>query len=158
MTRHRFAFAWALVALLSAVACHARPAADPFATLQAAYAVRDAEAAAAAYTEDGEVVYRYAGAAPERHKGRAAIAASFEAFFAGLDPGAALMLEFRFTHRDSAGARGFYRLRIGDADHHGRFDVVFAADGRFLRDTSSDATRVEFESVATPHMEPGRLE
>lgn len=42
-----------------------------FARLHAAYLARDAEAAAAAYANDAEVVYRGSGAADERYVGRA---------------------------------------------------------------------------------------
>lgn len=47
--------------------------ADSFADLRAAYAVRDASAAAAAYAPDGIVNYRYDGAPEEIYRGHAAI-------------------------------------------------------------------------------------
>lgn len=137
----------ALAALLSAWSVPAWPADDPFRLLGAAYATRDAEAAAAAYADEAEVVYRYAGAEPERHHGRPAIMASFRSFFASLAPADPLHLEFRFLRRDEAGARGFYRLRVGESVHYGRFEVTFSKDGRFLTDTSSDALREDFEAV-----------
>lgn len=134
----------------SASAMRAAAPADPFDTLRAAYAARDADAAAAAYTDDAVVEYRYTGDVPERHAGRAAIAASFAAFFDGLEAGRPVTLEFRFDERDATAARGVYRLRIGDTPFFGRFDVTFAADGRFATDVSSDATEEDFERVAAP--------
>lgn len=150
MARRCYAWVFALVVLLFGPACHARQAGDPFLSLRAAYAARDADAAAAAYAEDGEVVYRYAGAEPERHSGRPAIAASFRSFFAGLAPAEPLGLDFRFLHRDRHGARGFYRLRVGESAYYGRFDVTFSEDGLFRSDTSSDASLEDFESAPVP--------
>ncbi len=132
---------------------------DPFTVLRAAYAARDADAAAAAYVEDGELHYRYAGAAPEQYRGRQAIAGAFRAFFAGLDPAAPIDLDFRMLRRDGHAAAGFYRMRIGDTEVYGAFEVSFAPDGRFVRDTSTDATRAQFEAApeeAAPKEVPAR--
>lgn len=124
---------------------------EPFRALRAAYAARDPAAAAAAYADDAVVEYRYDGAAPERHRGRPAIAASFAAFFDGLEPGARLDLNFRITDRRAGGARGLYRLRVG-RDHVsiGTFDVDFSAEGRFARDVSTSAPPHAFEEAPGP--------
>ena len=115
--------------------------------LSAAYAARDADAAASAHTRHAGLHYRYANAAPEDYRGRNAIAGAFRAFFAGINTSDAIQLDFRMSHRGRQAAAGVYRMRIGQADYYGRFDLTFARDGRFARDTSSDATRADFEAL-----------
>lgn len=151
MPSHLTVIASVLLALTACASARApAPVADPFDLLRSAYVARDAMAASEAYAPDAEVVYRYAGSAPEHHSGRTAIATSFTAFFVGLAPADAVSLEFRFLHRDRAAAGGFYRLRVGDADYYGRFEVTFAPTGLFATDTSSDATRDDFEALPDP--------
>ncbi|MBC7883806.1 MAG: hypothetical protein H7Y37_21150, partial [Anaerolineae bacterium] len=124
-------------------------AAEPFAQLRAAYAARDADAAAAAYAPDAEVIYRYAGVPEERYIGRAAIAASFRKLFAQIDPAKPLDLNFRTTNRQGKKISGIYRLRIGqDSASYGRFEVDLAPHGSFLRDTSRGALLNEFEDAS----------
>lgn len=142
--------ALALPALLS---CGTAARADPFAALRSAYAAKDPEAAAAAYVANAEVVYRYAGAPEETHRGGKAIAASFKALFDQIAPQDRLDLNFRETRRTGERVQGFYRLRIGAAQaSYGRFDVMLDTSGRFLSDVSTDASREEFEDAAGPVM------
>lgn len=125
----------------------------PFAQLRAAYAARDPAAAAAAYAPDAELVFRYAGVAEENYRGTAAIAGSYKKFFDQVDPATRLDLNFRITTSDGARRRGIYRLRIGTGSTtYGRFEVDVASDGRFARDSSSDATLAEFEEAGGPVM------
>lgn len=125
--------------------------ANPFASLRAAYASRDANAAAASYAPDALVVYRYAGTPEERHEGTRAIAGSFAALFDQIDARDALDLNFRETYRNGNHVRGYYRLRVGRSQtSYGRFDVVIDESGKFTSDQSSDATRDEFEEANGP--------
>ncbi|MBC8120547.1 MAG: hypothetical protein H7Y22_01770, partial [Gemmatimonadaceae bacterium] len=135
------------VYLLAVVAC--TPAvAEPFAQLRAAYAGRDASAAAAAYAPDARVIYRYSRSPEELHVGRAAIRDSFQRLFAQIDPTQPLDLNFRPTHRQGTTVSGIYRLRIGKGPpNYGRFAVELAPDGLFKRDLSTDATPTAFEDV-----------
>ncbi len=122
-----------------------------FATLRAAYAARDAGAAAGAYADSAEVIYRYAGAPEERHRGRTAIRASFAALFAQIDTAQAMDLNFRVTRRRGRSMAGLYRIRIGTSQQlYGRFDVTLDGAGRFVRDVSTDATAAEFERSRAP--------
>lgn len=123
--------------------------AGPFEQLRAAYAARDAGAATLAYGPDAEVVYRYAGVPEERHRGRAAIEASFAALFAQLDPAVAPDLNFRTVRQEGNRLSGFYRLRLGAGiTSYGTFEVELSADGLFARDVSSDAAITDFEGAA----------
>lgn len=127
--------------------------ADPFAELRAAYAARNAAAAAATYTPDANVIYRYAGSPEERHRGTAAIRASFAALFQQIDPAKPLDLNFRQTERTGKRVVGYYRLRIGrDQVSYGRFDVLLGAGGKFSQDVSTDAPAEAFEESAGPVM------
>lgn len=138
-----------LVALL--VASPALATADPFVLLSEAYRTRDADAAAAIYTSDASVVYRYDGAVPEHYTGTAAIAQSFGQLFTQIDPADSINLNFRLTVRTEKHAAGFYRLQIGKSDaNYGRFEVTFSPDGRLASDTSTSATVSDFESAQGP--------
>lgn len=129
------------------------PVPDPFAQLRAAYAKRDALAAAAAYTPDAEVIYRYAGTPEERHKGRDAIARSFQTLFDQIDPSDKTDLNFRTTERNGSRVQGVYRLSFGYGKvSEGRFDVTLSPDGRFASDLSLDASPGAFEEAAGPVM------
>ncbi len=129
------------------------PQPDPFAQLRAAYAKRDAQAAAAAYTPDAEVIYRYAGTPEERHKGRDAIARSFQSLLDQIDPADKIDLNFRVTQRSGPQVQGVYRLSYGYGKvSEGRFDVTLSSDGRFASDLSLDAPRDAFEEAAGPVM------
>ena len=145
-----------LICVALALAVLASPArAEPFEQLRAAYAARDAAAAALAYSSDAEVIYRYAGAPEERHVGRAAIEASFAALFAQLDPAARPDLSFRLVSQQGSRRSGFYRLRLGaDLVLYGAFDVELSADGLFARDVSTDATADDFEGAPVPAAAP----
>lgn len=148
------AFVWiaAALVLLSGAAGAAPPNAGGFETLRAAYAAKDANAAATAYAPDAEVLYRYAGTPEDRRVGTAAIAASFRELFDQIDPATPLDLNFRVA--ETAGDRrvGYYRLRIGKAASYGRFETRVGPDGRFVQDISSDATLADFETAAGPLM------
>lgn len=144
---------WAILMMLSSLQASEPPRINPFAELRSAYRNRDAEAAARAYANNGTVIARYAGAPEERHEGQRAIAGSFTQFFSQIDAGQAIDLNFRATEMSATEATGFYRMRIGRGDiYYGRFDVTFAPDGRFLSDTSSDATAEDFEGATGPVM------
>ena len=144
-----------LICVALAMAALVSPArAEPFEQLRAAYAARDAAAAALAYSSDAEVIYRYAGAPEERHVGRAAIEASFAALFAQLDPADRPDLRFRQVLQEGSRRSGFYRLRLGaDTVLYGAFAVELSTDGLFARDISTDATVDDFE--AAPAAAPG---
>lgn len=138
-----------LVALLAASPALAE--ADPFVLLSEAYRTRDAAAAAAIYTSDASVVYRYDGAAPEQHIGTAAISQSFSQLFSQIDPADSINLNFRLTERTARLAAGYYRLQIGEGDAaYGKFAVTFSADGRLASDTSTSATLSDFEHAPGP--------
>jgi pimeloyl-ACP methyl ester carboxylesterase len=123
--------------------------AEPFSNLQAAYAARDAHAAASTYSTDAQLVYRYDGAPEERYRGTQSIASSFTALFNQINVKDKLDLNFRETARDGNRVQGFYRLRIGKAQtSYGRFDVVLDPFGKFLSDTSTNATRDDFEEAS----------
>lgn len=123
--------------------------ADPFSELSAAYAARDADAAAAAYAPDALVVYRYDGAPEERYQGTQAIASSFKALFDQIDAKDKLDLNFRETSRVGNKVHGIYRLRIGKAQaSYGRFEVVIGRSGKFVSDTTSNASREDFEEAS----------
>lgn len=135
-----------------AVLASASPAwAEPFAELRAAYAARDAVAAAGAYAPEGQVVYRYDRAREERYRGTKRIASSFKALFDQIDAKDKLDLNFRETARVGNRVLGLYRLRIGKAQaSFGHYDVVLSASGRFVSDTSTSARRGDFEEAAGP--------
>ena len=141
-------------ALALGAICLASPAAaDPFERLRAAYASRDAEAAAAAYAPDATVTYRYAGSPEERHTGYKAIAASFGALFQQVDAAQPLDLNFRTIERNGDKVNGVYRLRIGQGiASYGRFAVNLTPGGLFASDLSTDATLADFEEAAGPVM------
>ena len=125
--------------------------ADPFAALRAAYSSRDANAAAAAYTSDAVVVYRYSSTPAERYQGTRAITGSFAALFDQIDVRDTLDLNFREIYRSDNRVRGFYRLRIGRSQtSYGRYDVVIDKSGKFTSDESSEATRQHFEEASGP--------
>ena len=136
--------------LLLALSLQAAPS-DPFATLRDAYARRDADLAARAYVDNAEVEYRYDGAPAETYKGTQAIRASFETLFSSVAKTDALDLNFRMTSRTTDSAEGFYRLRLGRGNSsYGTFKVRIAADGRFVSDLSTSASRDDFEETAGP--------
>ena len=135
-------------AAIALALCVSSAKAEPFEQLRAAYAARDAHAAALAYAPDAQVIYRYAEVPEERHVGRAAIEASFAAFFSQLDPDLAPDLNFRIVQGDGNRRTGFYRLRLGAATTaYGAFDVELSPDGLFARDVSTDATIIDFEDA-----------
>lgn len=137
------------VLALSALLAGASPAdADPFATLRAAYAARDADAAAGAYSTGAEVVYRYDGSPEERYRGTQSIAASFKSLFDQVDARDRLDLNFRETSRVGNRVLGIYRLKIGRAQaSYGRFDVLLDGRGKFASDVSTSASRDTFEEA-----------
>lgn len=130
----------------------AQPAGDEaFLALAQAYADRDPQAAARAYSEDAEVIYAYDGAPEERYRGRAAIEQSFAGFFGQIDPADGLDLNFRMIERQGDMAHGVYRLRLGPAStSFGRFEVIQGPDGLFLSDRSTSAGLADFEEAAGP--------
>lgn len=146
----RFTLAILCVVLLgSATALRA----EPFAQLRSAYLARDPAAAASAYTPNADLVFRYAGTAEEKYCGSKAIAASYDRFFDQIDPASNLDLNFRIGQSVGSRRSGIYRLRIGKSSvTYGKFDVEVAPDGRFLSDSSSDATMADFEEAAAPIM------
>lgn len=138
----------AIICLFIAVTSDAALA-NPFAALRAAYASRDADAAAAAYAPDALVIYRYDGAPKERYRGTQSIAASFKALFDQIDPSDKLDLNFRETSRIGNRVQGVYRLRIGKAHtSYGRFDVILDPSDKFVSDVSSSANREDFEEAS----------
>lgn len=141
-----------LLILLSGAAQSATPEAAAFKALRAAYAAKDPAAAAAAYTPDARVIYRYAGAPEDRRDGRAAITTSFRELFDQIDPATPIDLNFRVVEAVDDRLTGFYRMRIGGSVSYGRFEVRLAEDGRFREDISSDATVTDFEAAAGPLM------
>jgi ketosteroid isomerase-like protein len=136
-----------VVLLLSGAARASGPEESAFKALRAAYAARDAAAAAAAYTPDARVIYRYAGAPEDRRTGQAAITASFRELFDQIDPADPIDLNFRIAEAVGERRTGFYRMRIGGSVSYGRFEVRLADDGRFREDISSDATAEDFEGA-----------
>ncbi len=134
---------------LGLLACGSPAQSEPFSELRAAYAARDAAAAAAAYAPDAQVVYRYDGAPEERYRGTQPIASSFKALFDQIDPKDQLDLNFRETSRAGNRIQGVYRLKIGKAQtSYGRFDVVVDATGKFDSDASTSASREDFEEAS----------
>lgn len=141
----RIALPFAVAAL---TACSSPASADPFADLSAAYANRNADAAAASYSRDAVVAYRYEGAPEERHEGTKAITSSFRALFDQIDGKDRIDLNFRQTIRAGKRVQGYYRLRIGKGQSsYGRFDVMLDSSGKFASDISTGATRDEFEEA-----------
>lgn len=137
------------LAIVALTTCNSPALADPFADLSAAYANRNADAAAASYARNAVVVYRYDGTPEERHEGTKAIASSFRTLFDQIDAKDRLDLNFRETVRAGSRVRGYYRLRIGKGQSsYGRFDVMLDDSGKFARDVSTAATRDEFEEAA----------
>lgn len=142
-----------LFACMALLGCGSSARAEPFSKLRAAYAARDANAAAAAYTPDAQVIYRYDGAPEERYNGTGPIASSFKALFNQIDAKDQLDLNFRETSRVGNRVQGIYRLRIGKTQvSYGRFDVMLDPTGKFVSDTSSDASREDFEEASGPVM------
>ncbi|MEJ7777256.1 MAG: alpha/beta hydrolase [Sphingomicrobium sp.] len=138
---------WLLIAI--GVATEAR--ANPFADLRAAYAARDAAAAARVYTPTGSAIYRYEATPEERYTGTSAIESSFRAFFAQVDPKQAIDLNFRITSRTPRSSDGVYRLRIGRLTaSYGRFAVTIGSDGKFSTDLSTTASVWDFEGANGP--------
>lgn len=138
-----------LFACMALLGCESPARAEPFSKLRAAYAARDANAAAAAYMPDAQVVYRYDGAPEERYSGTEPIASSFKALFDQIDAKDQLDLNFRETSRVGNRAQGIYRLRIGKAQaSYGRFDVMLDPTGKFVSDTSTSASREDFEEAS----------
>lgn len=138
--------------VLSGAAQAAGPEEGAFKALRAAYAARDPAAAAAAYTPDARVIYRYAGTPEDRREGQAAITASFRELFDQIDPATPIDLNFRIAASVGDRRTGIYRMRIGGSVSYGRFEVRLADDGRFREDISSDATVEDFEGAAGPLM------
>jgi alpha/beta superfamily hydrolase len=135
--------------LAGALAAAQQPPADPFAQLRDAYARRDAASAAAAYSSDAVVIYRYARRPAERYVTRPVIEESFRRILAGNADTSRLDLNFRMITRNRERASGYYRLRVARRGaSYGRFDVRFAPDGSFAEDISSSATREDFEEAA----------
>lgn len=138
-----------LIIVLAAVLNASAAYSEPFADLRAAYAARDAAAAAAIYAPDAVVTYQYEGSPEEQYIGRAAIEASFRALFDQIDPKESLDLNFRVTRREGGNVFGLYRMRIGNASvSYGRFAVTVAPDGSFASDLSTSANIVDFEDAA----------
>lgn len=134
---------------MTLLGCGSPARAEPFSNLRAAYANRDANAAAAAYAPDAQVVYRYDGAPEERYRGTGAITSSFKALFDQVDAKDSLDLNFRETSRVGNRVQGVYRLRIGKTQGtYGRFDVVLDPSGKFISDTSTSASREDFEEAS----------
>jgi alpha/beta superfamily hydrolase len=126
--------------------------AEPFAALRAAYAARDARAAAAAYAPDAELINLHAKSPAEHFRGRAAIEANFAKLFAGIGSQKKIDINFRVTKAKGAAQRGIYRLRIGTNAYFGKFAVRLTPDGKFARDESFEGTRRDFEEAAGPVM------
>ncbi len=142
-----------LIALAAlTVSIPARGYAEPFAELRAAYAARDARAAAAAYAPEGALINSYANSPKEQFRGRAAIEGNFAKLFGGIDPGKKIDLNFRITATEGLKRQGIYRLRVGSQAYFGKFVVQLTPDGKFLRDESFDGTRTDFEDAAGPVM------
>ena len=138
-----------VLAFMLLLGCGSPAQAEPFSELRAAYAARDANAAAAAYATDAEVVYRYDGAPEERYRGTQPIASSFKALFDQVDPKDQLDLNFRETSRAGNKVQGVYRLKIGKAQaSYGLFDVVVDATGKFVSDVSTSASLEDFEEAS----------
>ena len=139
----------AVLAVMALMCCGSPARSEPFSTLSAAYAARDSNAAAAVYAQDAQVVYRYDGAPEERYRGTKPIASSFKALFDQIDAKDKLDLNFRETLRDGDSVQGIYRLKIGKSQtSYGRFNVVINATGKFVSDTSTSASREDFEEVS----------
>jgi len=130
---------------------------SPYAVLGDAYEAKNGAQAATAYTEDAALIYQGGPSGDQIYRGTDAIAQSFQAFFDQLADTDALHLNFRLTEQRRAGdeihERGIYRLRVGDSiTGYGWFEVTREAKGagRFQQDTSSPATRDDFESAPGP--------
>jgi pimeloyl-ACP methyl ester carboxylesterase len=137
-----------LFAYMALLGCGSFARAEPFAELRAAYAARDPNAAAAAYAQDAQLVYRYDGAPEELYLGTKSIASSFKALFDHFDNKDRLDLNFRETSRIGNRVQGLYRLRIGRTQvSYGRYDVVLDASGKLASDTSTSASRADFEEA-----------
>lgn len=100
----RIALPLAVAALTS---CSSPALADPFVDLSAAYANRNAAAAAAVYTQNAVVTYRYDGTPEERHEGTKAITSSFRALFDQIDGKDRIDLNFRQTLRAGNRVQGY---------------------------------------------------
>ena len=141
----RIALPLAVAALTS---CSLPALADPFEELSAAYANRNAAVAAASYSRDAVVTYRYEGAPEERYEGTKAITSSFRSLFDQIDRKDRIDLNFRQTIRAGNRVQGYYRLRIGKGQSsYGRFDVMLDSSGKFASDISTGATRDQFEEA-----------
>lgn len=124
----------------------------PFQMLREAYAQGDARAAASAYTEQAVYGELYPGAAPRLVVGRANIALHFAAMFTTFPGGADLNFRIVSGNPDRDGpVAGYYRLRVGTDEtahlSYGSF-VAVLSEARFTLDTSSSATREEFDAAS----------
>lgn len=123
---------------------------DPFGMLAKGYSERDGTVAALAYSPEATLEYRYDGAPATSERGREAIAASFQDFFDRLKDEATIDLNYRTTATLADGEQGVYRLRTGAMVEYGGYEVRYGADGLFVSDVSTSATRMEFEEAAGP--------
>lgn len=129
----------------------------PYQQLQRAYAGRNAEQAADAYSENAVYSELYDGAAPRLLIGRKDLRDNFVQLFDQIAPSTdpAPDLNFRLVERRSVGATssdvGIYRLRFGPAGARqtmfGRF-ATQAEGGKFTADVSTGATEADFEDAA----------
>ncbi len=155
--RLRFAMCLALASVICSDAAHGESTTQPYETLRAGYAARDAQLAARSYSEDAAYAELYTGTAPVVHVGRPAIAQAFDRLFAALAPSPGdppLDLNFRRTSRAPlAGGSvdsGYFRLRLGRTNNsaartwYGSFAVRIHGN-EFTVDTGRDATVDEFE-------------
>lgn len=130
-------------------------ATDPFARLRAAYAARDAAAAAAAYAPDARYIEAYGGERPAILTGRAAIERHLRAFLDRLPTGAPVDLNFRTVTAGRGRTTGLYRIRYGNGPTaealFGHFSTR-AGVGGFTFDLSGSADRAAFEDAAGPLM------
>jgi hypothetical protein len=128
---------------------------NPFARLRAAYAARDAAAAAAAYAPDARYVEAYRGQRPAIIAGRSAIERHLGAFLDSLPANAAVDINFRATTLDRGRLTGFYRIRVGQGPDaqafFGHFSTRASTNG-FSLDVSGSADRNAFEDAPGPVM------
>ncbi|MEQ1724492.1 MAG: alpha/beta hydrolase [Sphingopyxis sp.] len=157
MTLRRTAFALLLALCLSPVGAMAQDdaASAPFAQLRAAYAARDAAAAAAAYAPDARYIEAYDSERPTIITGRGAIERHLRSFLERLPAGAPIDLNFRSIRAARGRVTGLYRIRFGTGPTartlFGRFSTRLGADG-FVQDISSSADRAAFEDASGPLM------
>ena len=130
---------------------------EPYAILRQAYLAKDGAQAATAYTTEAALIYADGPGGDQTYQGTDAIAQSFQNFFDQIADTDVLDLNFRLTEQRRAGdalhERGLYRLRVGEEiTGYGSFEVIREGSGigRFRRDTSSPATREDFENAPGP--------